>query len=76
VQVNLFEDAVQASCLETQRSTTVIISFLNGAPVIWYSKRQNTVELSTFGSEFCIAEDCVRNEQGVEVQALHDGNRY
>ena len=25
---------------------------MNRAPVIWYSKRQNTVETSTFGSEF------------------------
>jgi hypothetical protein len=26
--------------------------FINRAPIIWYSKRQNTVEMSTFGSEF------------------------
>jgi hypothetical protein len=25
---------------------------LNSAPIAWYSKRQNTVESSTFGSEF------------------------
>ena len=25
---------------------------MNRAPIIWYSKRQNTVETSTFGSEF------------------------
>jgi hypothetical protein len=25
---------------------------LNGTPVRWYSKRQNTIEASTFGSEF------------------------
>ena len=26
--------------------------YLNKAPIVWYSKRQNTVESSTFGSEF------------------------
>jgi hypothetical protein len=26
--------------------------FVNKAPIIWYSKRQNTVETSTFGSKF------------------------
>ena len=26
--------------------------YINSAPIIWYSKRQNTIESSTFGSEF------------------------
>ena len=26
--------------------------YLNKTPVLWYSKRQNTVETSTYGSEF------------------------
>jgi hypothetical protein len=26
--------------------------FVNRAPILWYSKRQNTVATSTFGSEF------------------------
>ena len=29
-----------------------VILYINRAPIIWYSKRQNTVESSTFGSEF------------------------
>ena len=36
----------------SRRSTTGIIIFLNGNSIIWYSKRQNTIESSTFGSEF------------------------
>ena len=28
------------------------IVFINCAPILWYSKRQNTVETSTLGSEF------------------------
>jgi hypothetical protein len=52
VQVNLWCDAAHVTDLVTRRSTTGIVFFLNGSPVIWYSKRQNTIESSTFGSEF------------------------
>ena len=31
---------------------TGVLIFVNRAPILWYSKRQNTVESSTFGSEF------------------------
>ena len=52
VSINMFCDAAHATCLDTRRSTTGVIFYLNNAPVIWYSKRQNTIESSTFGSEF------------------------
>ncbi len=29
-----------------------ILNFVKQAPIIWYSKQQNTVEMSTFGREF------------------------
>ena len=29
------------------------------APIIWYSKRQNTVETSTFGSEYIALKICI-----------------
>jgi len=51
-QINIYCDAAHATCLATWRSTTGIIVFLNGAAIKWYSKGQNTVESSTFGSEF------------------------
>ena len=46
-----FFDSSHASCLVTRRSTTCVILFLNGTPIRWYSKRQNCVETSTYGSE-------------------------
>jgi hypothetical protein len=52
VQINMFCDAFHASCLSTRRSTTGIIFFINGAPITFYSKMQNTIESSTLGSEF------------------------
>jgi hypothetical protein len=52
VQINIFCDAAHATCHMTQRSTTGIMIFINGSPTSWYSKRQNTIDASTFGSEF------------------------
>ena len=46
-----FVDADHAGCKQTRRSHTGVILFLNMAPVMWFSKRQKTVETSTFGSE-------------------------
>ncbi len=52
VQINFFVDAVHAGNRVTRRSHTGILIFINGAPIIWYSKAQSTVESSTFGAEF------------------------
>jgi hypothetical protein len=52
VSINMFCDAAHATDLITRRSTTGIIFFLFNTPIIWYAKRQNTIESSTFGSEF------------------------
>ena len=52
VTITCYVDADHAGNLLTRRSHTGIVIFLNSAPISWYSKRQNTVESSTFGSEF------------------------
>ena len=52
VQVNCFVDSDHAGDRLTRRSHTGIIIYLNKSPVSWYSKKQSTVESSTFGSEF------------------------
>jgi hypothetical protein len=44
--------------LTTGRSATGILHFLNQTPIEWFSKRQNTVETATFGSEFVAARQC------------------
>ena len=51
VNINAFVDADHAGNLATRRSHTGILIFVNMAPITWYSKRQNTVETSTFSSE-------------------------
>jgi hypothetical protein len=52
VTTSCFVDADHAGCRATRRSHTGVLIFVNRAPVVWFSKRQNTVEASTFGSEF------------------------
>ena len=43
------------------------IIFVNKAPVLWYRKRQNTVESSTFSSEFIALR--------ILMESVH-GSRY
>ena len=52
IQINAFFDADHAGDRITRRSQSGIIIFLGMAPILWYSKRQNSVEVSSFGSEF------------------------
>jgi hypothetical protein len=51
IQMNMFCYASHASDLVMRRSNNCFLIYLCGTPVVWYSKRQNTVESSTFGSE-------------------------
>jgi hypothetical protein len=52
VVMTCFVDANHAGDKVTCHSQTGIMIFLNNAPIDWFSKKQNTVESSTFGSEF------------------------
>ena len=52
VKIRTYVDADHAGNLATRRSHSGIFIYLNNALVIWFSKRQNTVESSSFGSEF------------------------
>ncbi|MEM1009829.1 MAG: Ty1/Copia family ribonuclease HI, partial [Myxococcota bacterium] len=51
----VFVDADHARDVATRQSVTGIMAFLNNTPVPWYSKRQATVESSTYGSELVAA---------------------
>ena len=54
----------------TRTSQTGILIFLNKAPIVWYSKRQNTVETSTFGSEFIAMRSAVEHIEALRYK-LH-----
>ena len=59
VSTTAFVDASHASNKKTRRSHTGYLIFINRAPVMWYSKRQQTVEASTFSSEFIAMKACI-----------------
>jgi hypothetical protein len=58
-------DADHAGCRVTRRSHSGILIFIQGAPIIWYSERQNIVESAVFGSEFIALKTAVE-----QVEAL------
>jgi hypothetical protein len=58
VIISAFVDANHAGNVVTRRSHTGIIIFVQNAPIVFYSKRQNTVEAATFGSEFVALRIC------------------
>lgn len=58
VRTTAFVDSSHAANKLTRRSHTGFVIFINRVPIIWYSKRQNTVESSTFSSEFIAAKCC------------------
>jgi hypothetical protein len=51
VDANLYHDWT------TGRAVTGTLDFLNGTPIDWFSKRQNTVETATYGYEFVAARN-------------------
>ena len=55
VVMSTYKDANLYHDWTTGRAVTGILHFLNGTPVDWYSKQQNTVETATYGSDFAAA---------------------
>jgi len=58
VHVLAYVDANHAENMKTRRSHSGILMYMNQAPIIWYSKRQNTMEASSFGSEYIALRIC------------------
>jgi len=60
---NLYHD------LATGRAVTGVLHFLNQTPIDWYTKKQETVETATYGSEFVAARTAIQQIAGLR-QAL------
>ncbi len=58
--ISCFVDADHAGNQVMSRSHTGVILFCNRALIVWFSKWQNAVETSTFGSEFIAARIAVK----------------
>ncbi len=59
VRMTVYKDSSHACDLLTRRSTTGIVLFLNNTLTRWVSKRQKTVESSTYGSELIAARTAI-----------------
>jgi hypothetical protein len=68
VVTSCFVDSDHAGCRLTRRSHTGVIIFVNNAPILWHSKRQNTVESSPFGSEFVALRMAVDMIEGLRYK--------
>jgi hypothetical protein len=68
VVTSCFVDSDHAGCKVTRRSHTGVLLFVNKAPILWYSKRQNTVETSSFGSEFCAMKVAIDLIEGLRYK--------
>jgi hypothetical protein len=61
-------DADHASDTVTRRSRTGFLVFLNCAPVYWWSKKQTSIESSSFGSEFIAMKQCCEYIRGLRYK--------
>ena len=66
MRITCYVDADHAHDVVTRRSVTGIVLLINNTPVRWISKRQKTVETSTYGSELIAAR--VASELIMEVR--------
>ena len=56
--IRAYVDANHAVYSITRRSRTGFLVYLNMEPVYWMSKKQTSVETSSFGSEFVAMKQC------------------
>ena len=63
-----YVDADHAGDKLTRRSRTGYIVFLNMAPIYWLSKKQTSIETSSFGSEFIAMKQCCEFIRGLRYK--------
>ena len=66
--IRAYVDASFADCKLTRKSRTGFIVCLNSAPIYWYSKKQGSCEISTFGSEFVAMRQCCEYVRGLRYK--------
>ncbi len=66
--MSAYVDADHAGDKLTRRSRTGFIVFLNMSPIFWHSKKQTSVETSSFGSEFCAMKQCTEYIRGLRYK--------
>jgi hypothetical protein len=68
VDLRLYCDSDHAGEKLTRRSRTGYIIFMNMAPIVWFSKRQPTIETSVFGAEFVSMKNGMETTRGLRYK--------
>ena len=68
VDLRLYVDSDHAGDKRTRRSRTGFFIFLNMAPIVWYSKKQSTIETSVFGAEFVAMKVGMETLRGIRYK--------
>ncbi len=68
VQTTCFVDSDHAGDIMSRRSRTGVLIFCNMAPILAYSKKQGSVETSSFGSEFSAMKTAVELVEGLRYK--------
>jgi hypothetical protein len=68
VDLRVFVDSDHASEKFTRLSRTGFVIYLNMAPIMWFSKRQPTVESSAFGVEFVAMKNGIETCRGLRYK--------
>ena len=63
-----WEDSDHAGDVVSRRSRTGVLIFLNSAPILWYSKKQTSIETSSFGSEFSAMKTAFELVEGLRYK--------
>jgi uncharacterized small protein (DUF1192 family) len=66
VRMTTFVDANLMHCKVTGKSATGVLHLVNQTPVEWFSRKQQTVETATYGSEFVAARQAT--EQIIDLR--------
>jgi hypothetical protein len=69
----LFVDSDHAGEQFTRRSRTGFVIYLNMAPIVWFSKRQPTVESSVFGAGFVAMKNGIETCRGLHYKLIMIG---
>jgi hypothetical protein len=73
VDFRLFVDSDHAGEQFTRRSRTGFVIYLNMSPIVWFSKRQPTVESSVFGAEFVAMKNGSETCRGLRYKLIMMG---
>ena len=76
LQILVFVDASHGNDVITRRSVTGFVIMIGHTPIVTYSKQQNTVELSTYGSKLMAARIALESLLGIWYKLRMMGIRF